>query len=174
MSPHSAFYSWRGNGKRLSRERPQLKKKRTPHINRIRALLILQDIRSVRGLLGGRWKNWLSSTLTRDGRVMSPFLLRELSRQFERLTLVHTQRKALNKEHVTACSTEGAINNRHQHFKATCRYWWSWRSTIVHWCVLSYLQKPTTSCIFYLGRTQSSYSSGEILSDQGISKAVNK
>lgn len=99
-------------GKRLARERPQLKKERTCHINRILALLTLQGIRSVRGLWGGRWKNWLSSICIGDGRVLNPFFLRELFRQFERLELVHTQLEALVKERVMTCSTEGAINNR--------------------------------------------------------------
>ncbi|MCX2699327.1 IS110 family transposase [Ochrobactrum chromiisoli] len=44
------------DAKRLSRERTQLKKERTRHVNRIRALLVLHGIRSVPGLWGGRWR----------------------------------------------------------------------------------------------------------------------
>ena len=36
-----------GDAKRLSRKRTQLKKERTRHVNRIRALLVLHGIRSV-------------------------------------------------------------------------------------------------------------------------------
>lgn len=53
-----------GDAKRLSRKRAQLKKERTRHVNRIRALLVLHGIRSVPGLWGGRWSEAVSNIRT--------------------------------------------------------------------------------------------------------------
>ncbi len=88
-----------------------MKKERTRHVNRIRALLVLHGIRSVPGLWGGRWKEALSNIRTGDGRELGRFIFRELCRQFERLDLVHSQLKSLEKERIQACETEGAIND---------------------------------------------------------------
>lgn len=83
------------DAKRISRERAQLLKERTRNVNRIRALLNLQGIRGVRGLWGGSWRHWLARAITGDGRPLGSFLLRELTRQFERLELVASQIKDL-------------------------------------------------------------------------------
>jgi len=99
------------DAKRLSRERTQLKKERTRHVNRIRALLILHGIRSVPGLWGGRWKDWLLRVRTGDGRELGPFIRKELCRQFERLDLVNAQLKVLERERVEVCSAATGVSN---------------------------------------------------------------
>ncbi len=86
------------DAKRVSRERTQLFMERTRNVNRIRALLNLQGIRNVRGLWGGNWQQWLNRIVTGDGRPLGSFLLRELTRQFERLELVTSQLRAIEKE----------------------------------------------------------------------------
>lgn len=163
------------DSKRLSRERTQLKKERTRHINRIRALLILHGIRSVRGLWGGGWKNWLSSIRTGDGRELGPFLLHELCRQFERLELVHTQLKELEKERVAACSTEGAISNgqKIRALKQLAGIGEVGAAQLVTE-VFHRTFKNRRHLASYLGLAPSPYSSGELSRDQGISKAGNK
>lgn len=99
------------DAKRLSRERTQLKKERTRHVNRIRALLTLHGIRAVPGLWGGRWSDWIPSVRTGDGRELGRFLQRELTRQFERLDVVHAQLQALEDERSEICRRKGAISN---------------------------------------------------------------
>ncbi|WP_420406507.1 hypothetical protein [Hoeflea sp.] len=99
------------DAKRLSRERTQLKKERTRHVNRIRALLIFHGIRSVPVLCGGRWKDWLLRVRTGDGRVLVPFIRKELCRQFERLDLVNAQFKFLERERVEVCSAANGVSN---------------------------------------------------------------
>jgi transposase len=68
------------DAKRLSRERTQLKKERTRHVNRIRALLMLNGIRKVRGLFGRCWEQWLEAVQTGDGRPLGTFIKREIRR----------------------------------------------------------------------------------------------
>jgi len=163
------------DAKRLSRERTQLKKERTRHVNRIRALLVLHGIRSVPGLWGGRWKEALSNIRTGDGRELGRFIFRELCRQFERLDLVHSQLKSLEKERIQACETEGAIND-------------SGKITVLKQLdgigevgatqlvaeVYHRTFKNRKHLASYLGLSPSPYSSGEVHRDQGISKAGNK
>lgn len=66
-------------------------KERTRNINRIRGLLNLHNVRSVPGLHGGDWRSWLEAVRTGDGRRLGPFLVRELSLQYERLHLIIEQ-----------------------------------------------------------------------------------
>lgn len=163
------------DAKRLSRERTQLKKERTRHVNRIRALLVLHGIRSVPGLWGGRWKEALSNNRTGDGRELGRFIFRELYRQFERLDLVHSQLKSLEKERIQACETEGAINGNAKisvlkqldgigEVGAT--------QLVVE--VFHRTFKNRKHLASYLGLSPSPYSSGDVHRDQGISKAGNK
>ncbi len=87
-----------------------MKKERRRHVHRIRSLLVLHGILSVSGLWGVRWKEALSSIRTGDGREFGRFIFRELCRQCERLDLVHSQLKSLEKERIQVCEIEGAIN----------------------------------------------------------------
>nr|WP_278437180.1 IS110 family transposase [Brucella anthropi] len=163
------------DAKRLSRERTQLKKERTRHVNRIRALLVLHGIRSVPGLWGGRWKEALSNIRTGDGRELGRFIFRELCRQFERLDLVHSQLKSLEKERIQACETEGAINDsgKIRVLKQLDGIGEVGATQLVAE-VYHRTFKNRKHLASYLGLSPSSYSSGEVHRDQGISKAGNK
>ncbi|MDL2203036.1 IS110 family transposase [Brucella intermedia] len=163
------------DAKRLSRERTQLKKERTRHVNRIRALLVLHGIRSVPGLWGGRWKEALSNIRTGDGRELGRFIFRELCRQFERLDLVHSQLKSLEKERIQACETEGAINDsgKIRVLKQLDGIGEVGATQLVAE-VYHRTFKNRKHLASYLGLSPSPYSSGEVHRDQGISKAGNK
>lgn len=163
------------DAKRLSRERTQLKKERTRHVNRIRALLVLHGIRSVPGLWGGRWKEALSNIRTGDGRELGRFIFRELCRQFERLDLVHSQLKGLEKERIQACETEGAINDsgKIRVLKQLDGIGEVGATQLVAE-VYHRTFKNRKHLASYLGLSPSPYSSGEVHRDQGISKAGNK
>lgn len=163
------------DAKRLSRERTQLKKERTRHVNRIRALLVLHGIRSVPGLWGGRWKEALSNIRTGDGRELGRFIFLELCRQFERLDLVHSQLKSLEKERIQACETEGAINDsgKIRVLKQLDGIGEVGATQLVAE-VYHRTFKNRKHLASYLGLSPSPYSSGEVHRDQGISKAGNK
>ncbi|GLR61926.1 IS110 family transposase [Rhizobium indigoferae] len=163
------------DAKRLSRERTQLKKERTRHVNRIRALLVLHGIRSVPGLWGGRWKEALSNIRTGDGRELGRFIFRELCRQFERLDLVHSQLKALEKERIQACRSEGEINNGAK-IRVLKQLDGIGEIGAAHLVaeVFHRTFKNRKHLASYLGLSPSPYASGEVHRDQGISKAGNK
>lgn len=163
------------DAKRLSRERTQLKKERTRHVNRIRALLVLHGIRSVPGLWGGRWKEALSSIRTGDGRELGRFILRELCRQFERLDLVHSQLKSLEKERIQACETEGAINGNAK-IRVLKQLDGVGEVGATHLVTEVFHRsfKNRKHLASYLGLSPSPYASGDVHRDQGISKAGNK
>jgi transposase len=80
--------------KRRTRERERLKKERTAHSNRIKALLFGQGIRDVTPLKPGFVAS-LEQMRTGEGRVLPPRLKEEIIRQHERLCLVDKQLRAL-------------------------------------------------------------------------------
>ena len=86
------------DAKRISRERTRLASERTRHVNRIRGLLSLHGIRSIKGLWGGGWRDQLDTVETGDGRSLGRYIKAEITREFERLHLVLDQIKALEAE----------------------------------------------------------------------------
>jgi transposase len=86
------------DAKRLDRERLQLSGERTRHVNRIRALLNLHGIREVKALWGGDWRKWLQVVRTADDQPLGKFLAAELTREFERLELVHAHIRDLDRQ----------------------------------------------------------------------------
>jgi len=95
------------DAKRLSRERTQLTRERTRHVNRIRGLLTLHGIRAVKGLFGGAWREALDALVIGDGHALGPFLRAELAREFERLHLVldHVRQLDAERRAATAAAT---------------------------------------------------------------------
>jgi len=163
------------DAKRLSRERTQLKKERTRHVNRIRALLVLHGIRSVPGLWGGRWRDALLNVRTGDGRELGRFIFREICRQFERLDIVHSQLNALEKERAQACATEGAINSGSKiRVLKQLNGVGEVGAALLVAEVFHRTFKNRKHLASYLGLSPSPYASGEVHRDQGISKAGNK
>jgi transposase len=163
------------DAKRITRERRQLLKERTQHVNRIRALLNLQGIRNVRGLWGGNWRDWLQQVKTGDGRSLGPFLSTELSRQFERLDLLTRQIKALEKEQAVAVAQESPFPSvkKITMLKQLCGVGEGGATTVVTE-VFHREFKNRKHLAAYLGLAPSHYASGEVARDQGISKAGNK
>jgi transposase len=163
------------DAKRITRERAQLLKERTRNVNRIRALLNLQGIRNVRGLWGGKWRDWLSDLTTGDGRPLGQFLLRELKRQFERLELLTAQLKTLETERAAICTQEEKIPNGEKiaMLARLCGVGEVGATTLVTE-VFHRQFKNRKHLASYLGLAPSPYASGDVLRDQGISKAGNK
>jgi transposase len=163
------------DAKRIARERAQLLKERTRNVNRIRALLNLQGIREVRGLWGGKWQEWLAHTRTGDGRLLGPFLLRELGRHFERLELLASQLKALEGERAALIAQETKIPAVRKIVALTqLRGIGEGGATTLVTEVFHRQFKNRRHLASYLGLAPSHYASGEVSRDQGISKAGNK
>ena len=78
--------------------RTRLASERTRHVNRIRGLLALHGIRSIKSLWGGRWRAQLDILETGDGRPLGRYIKAEITREFKRLHLVLDQIKALEAE----------------------------------------------------------------------------
>ncbi|WP_429557043.1 IS110 family transposase [Paraburkholderia youngii] len=76
--------------RRVHRELERLRHERTAHINRIRSLLVLHNLRVER--VGGRnWARWWAE----HAQQLLPALRAEIEREFERLSLVIHQIKTL-------------------------------------------------------------------------------
>jgi transposase len=163
------------DAKRMSRERGQLKKERTRHVNRIRSLLTLHGVRAVPGLWGGKWRDWLEQLQTGDGRRLGPFLRREIAREFERLELVTRQLKDLEAERTTACSADDdvpcaakiAVLQKVAGIGEV-------GATLLVTEVFHRRFQNRRHLASYLGLSPSPYASGAVSRDQGISKAGNK
>lgn len=163
------------DAKRVSRERTQLVKERTRNINRIRGLLNLHGIRSVQGLHGGEWQPWLERVRTGDGRRLGRHLLRELTRQFERLHLVIAQLKALDAERAAIAEQRDRVpcGQKIAMLQRLRGVGEGGATTLVAevFCRRFQNRRHLAS---YLGLAPSHYASGDLARDQGISKAGNK
>ncbi|MPW24104.1 IS110 family transposase [Paraburkholderia sp. CNPSo 3157] len=79
--------------RRLHRELERLRQERTAHINRIRSLLVLHNLR-VRYVGGRIWTRWW----VRQREQLLPGLRAEIERECERLTLVRNQIRLLERQ----------------------------------------------------------------------------
>ncbi|MGY6250693.1 IS110 family RNA-guided transposase [Bosea thiooxidans] len=164
------------DAKRLSRERTRLASERTRHVNRIRGLLSLHGIRSIKGLWGGDWRTQLDQLVTGDGRMLGPYLKAEIIREFARLHLVMDQIKELEgtrrdalidhrspfpgKEKVATLTKLAGIGEL--------------SATLLVAEVFHRRFQNRRHLASYLGLAPSPYASGDMQRDQGISKAGNK
>lgn len=163
------------DAKRMARERGQLKKERTRHVNRIRSLLTLHGVRTVPGLWGGKWRDWLERLQTGDGRKLGPFLRHEIAREFERLELVLRQLKELEAERTAACNAADAVPcadkiGTLQKVAGIGEV----GATLLVTEVFHRTFQNRRHLASFLGLSPSPYASGSMSRDQGISKAGNK
>lgn len=164
------------DAKRLSRERTRLASERTRHVNRIRGLLSLHGIRSIRGLWGGNWRTQLDQLVTGDGRMLGTYLKAEIIREFARLHLVMDQIRELE-----GARREALIDHRSpfpdKQKVATLTKLagiGELSATLLVAEVFHRRFQNRRHLASYLGLAPSPYASGEMQRDQGISKAGNK
>lgn len=164
------------DAKRIMRERVQLVAERTSHIGRIRALLALHGIRTVRAIWGGDPLNQLDELRTGDGRPLPTHLRREIEREFGRLALVNDQLKMLEKERadtVTAPTT--TFPSPHKAVALERLKGIGKGSAAMLTAEVFHRQfENRRQLTAFLGLAPSPYSSGDVERDQGISKAGNK
>lgn len=164
------------DAKRLDRERLQLSAERTRHVNRVRALLNLHGIREVKALWGGDWRKWLQMVRTADDQPLGKFLAAELTREFERLELVHTHIRDLDRQLEEGLSggTLGIPNVDKVRRIATLKGIGK-LSAVLLVSEVFHRQFANRKCLAsFLGLAPSPYASGAVKHDQGISKAGNR
>lgn len=164
------------DAKRISRERTRLASERTRHVNRIRGLLALHGIRSVKGLWGGGWRAQLDSLETGDGRPLGRYIKAEIAREFERLHLVLDQVKALEAERRdTLLDPASPFPDRVKVATLTkLAGIGELSATLLVTEVFHRQYSSRRHLASYLGFAPTPYASGEVQRDQGISKAGNK
>ncbi len=162
------------DSRRMARERTQLVKERTRHVNRIRALLNLNGIRDCTGLLTGRLKARLDDLRTGDGRLLGPFMRRELLRQMARLELVSVQLKVLEAERAEALAQEAVPKSAQVEMLMQLRGIGEVGASTLVVEVFQRKFQNRKHLASYLGLAPSHYASGDIQRDQRISKAGNK
>ncbi len=141
----------------------------TPAVAGGNAEALLSALGRIESLAGTR------NIRTGEGRQLARFIFRELCRQFERLNLVHSQLKGLEKELIQACETEGAVNcsAKIRVLKQLDGIGEVGATQLVAE-VFHRTFKNRKHLASYLGLSPSTYSSGEVHRNQGISKAGNK
>lgn len=160
--------------KRRTRERERLKKERTAHSNRIKALLFGQGIRDVTPLKPGFVAS-LEQMRTGEGRVLPPQLKEEIIRQHERLCLVDKQLRALEAKSTaelrvaapnsTAAKIRQLINLRSIGVVGA-------QELVNEVFYRSFANRRQVGSCF--GLTGTPYDSGNSRREQGISKAGNR
>jgi transposase len=164
------------DAKRLSRERTRLASERTRHVNRIRGLLSLHGIRSIKGLWGGAWRTQLDQLQTGDGRLLGRYIKAEITREFERLHLVLGQIKTLEAERRdTLLDPASAFPDRAKVATLTKLAGIGELSATLLVAEVFHRQFSSRRHLAsYLGLAPTPYASGDMQRDQGISKAGNK
>jgi transposase len=164
------------DAKRFDRERVQLSAERTRHVNRIRALLNLHGIREVKALWGGDWRKWLQVVRTADDEPLGKFLAAELTREFQRLELVHAHIRDLDRQLEEGLSngTLRIPNIDKVHRIATLKGIGR-LSAVLLVSEVFHRHFANRKCLAsFLGLAPSPYASGSVKHDQGISKAGNR
>jgi len=157
--------------RRLHREIQRLKKERTSHCNRIRALLVLQGVqlrkRAVVGIAVERLRTW-------DGKELPAALREELLRECERLHVLEEQLKELVKAQADRVKTPQTASDRVAEKLNQLRgvgpiSSWILSKEFFGW--RTFRNRREVGAL--AGLTGTPYASGSSDRDQGISKAGN-
>ena len=153
------------DARRAHRELGRLGQERTAHINRIRALLVLQNLR-VKYVGGRLWQRWWSC----HAKELPPGVHAEIERESERLSLVQGQMRTIEAEQREAVDSEPQVAGLAQlrgigvgSGSVLVKELFGWRRFRN--------RREVAGC---LGLTPSRYASGESETEQGISKAGNR
>lgn len=164
------------DARRIMRERGDLIRERTKIISRIRALLALHGINQLRALKGGDWASQLANMRTGDGRALPPNLQQQIGRCFERLSLLNTQIKQVEKVRGEALAVENTsfpCPDKAMRLERLRGIGANGATMLVAevFCRDFSSRRHLAS---FLGLAPSPYSSGSVERDQGISKAGNR
>ncbi|MEX3968691.1 IS110 family transposase [Paraburkholderia sp. EG286B] len=153
--------------RRVHRELERLRHERTAHINRIRSLLVLHNLRVER--VGGRnWARWWAE----HAQQLLPALRAEIEREFERLSLVIHQIKTLEgfQEQQVRSGAQPSIAALARLTGVGTGSAWTLLKELFGWRKFRN-RRELAAC---LGLAPTPYSSGTSETEQGISKAGNR
>src|SRR6266513_2291145 len=155
------------DARRAHRELGRLGQERTAHINRIRALLVLNNLR-VKYVGGRMWQHWW----TGHAQELAPCVRAEIERESARLFLVKKQMDAIEAEQrqAVAAGTEPQVAGLAQLRGIGMSSGWMLAKELFGWRRFRN-RREVAGC---LGLTPSPYASGESETQQGISKAGNQ
>ena len=160
--------------KRRTRERERLLKERTSHSNRIKGLLHGQGVRDAQPLKPGFIAS-LDKMRTGDGRILTPWLKEEITREHERLCLAAKQLSALeakNKAALRAAAPGSAEAKMMQLIDLKSIGPIGGQELVNEVFYRSFDNRREVGSYFGLAGTP--YDSGESRREQGISKAGNR
>ncbi len=155
------------DARRAHRELGRLGHERTAHINRIRALLVLNN-RRVKYVGGRLWQRWW----TGHAQELAPGVRAEIERESARLLLVKKQMDTIEAEQcqAVAAGSEPQVARLAQLRGIGMGSGWVLAKELFGWrCFRN--RREVAGC---LGLTPSPYASGESETEQGISKAGNR
>jgi transposase len=153
--------------RRAHRERGRLKQEHTAHVNRIRSLLVLHNLR-VKYVTGCSWQHWWR----RHAEELLPGARAEIERESARLSLVQAQIRTIEAQQRKALATDAQPQvARLARLRAVgmCSGWvlvkelFGWRRFRN--------RREVAGC---LGLAPTPYDSGQTKTEQGIAKAGNK
>ncbi len=155
------------DARRAHRELGRLGHERTAHINRIRALLVLNNLR-VKYVGGRLWQRWW----TGHAQELAPCVRAEIEREGERLLLVKKQMDAIEaaQRQAIAAGSEPQVAQLAQLRGIGMSSGWVLAKELFGWRRFRN-RREVAGC---LGLTPSPYASGESETEQGISKAGNR
>ena len=155
------------DARRAHRELGRLGQERTAHINRIRALLVLNNLR-VKYVGGRLWQRWW----TGHAQELAPCVRAEIERELERLLLVKKQMDAIEaaQRQAIAAGSEPQVAQLAQLRGIGMSSGWVLAKELFGWRRFRN-RREVAGC---LGLTPSPYASGESETEQGISKAGNR
>lgn len=155
------------DARRAHRELGRLGHERTAHINRIRALLVLNN-RRVKYVGGRLWRRWWAS----HAQELAPGVRAEIERESARLLLVKKQMDAIEvaQRQAMAAGNEPQVARLAQLRGIGMSSGWVLAKELFGWRRFRN-RREVAGC---LGLTPSPYASGESQTEQGISKAGNR
>ena len=155
------------DARRAHRELGRLGHERIAHINRIRALLVLHNLR-VKYVGGRLWQRWW----TTHAEELRPGVRAEIERESERLSLVKKQMDMIEaaQRQAVAAGSEPQVAGLAQLRGIGVGSGWVLAKELFGWRHFRN-RREVAGC---LGLTPSPYASGESETEQGISKAGNR
>ena len=155
------------DARRAHRELGRLGHERTAHINRIRALLVLNNLR-VKYVGGRLWQRWW----TGHAQELAPGVRAEIERESARLLLVKKQMDTIEaaQRQAVAAGSEPQVAGLAQLRGIGMSSGWVLAKELFGWRRFRN-RREVAGC---LGLTPSPYASGESETEQGISKAGNR
>jgi transposase len=155
------------DARRAHRELGRLVHERSAHINRIRALLVLTNVR-VKYVGGRLWQRWW----TGHGQELPPGVRAEIERESARLLLVKQQMDTIEaaQRQAVDSNTEPQVARLAQLRAIGMSSGWVLAKELFGWRRFRN-RREVAGC---LGLTPSPYASGESETEQGISKAGNR